>query len=253
MATNDTSTTNEKKPKKKGRVRGTIEQIRQVYRFTREYDSKLPLVMWLSFGIPVVVSILIPLLWYRKSIVGWILTVFLGIMIGFTVAVWTLTNRSNTAAYGLAEGKPGATAMVLNNINNKAYSFPEEPIWVDPRTKDMIWLGTSFSGIFLVGEGDYGRVQRAMDRQEKTIRKITQGSEIPIYRISVGNGPKQVPLRKLRSSIVRGHKMKLRKDELDNLNNRLRSLRLRNNTMNMPKGMDPSRVHVSPRAMRGKN
>lgn len=255
MATNDTNARKNdgKKPKKEGRLRGTIKQLSAVYDFTRQQDPHLPLLMALSFGIPVIISIIVPLVWYRTSIPGWILTVLLGIMIGFTVAVYVLTNRSNTAMYAMAEGRPGATAMVIKNINNKAYTFNEEPIWADPRSKDMIWLGTSFSGIFLIGEGDYGRVQRAMDRQEKTIRKITQGSDIPIYRISVGNGPKQVPLRKLRSKIVRGHKIKLRRDELESLNNRLRSLRLRNNTMNMPKGMDPSRVHVSPRAMRGKN
>ncbi|MFR0557643.1 DUF4191 domain-containing protein [Pseudoscardovia radai] len=260
MATDDSKTRNSKTNdgkdgtdgKKRGRIRETFTQIGRVYRYTRRVDSKLPWVMALSFGIPVLISVLLPLFLYRRSIVGWILTVLTGVMIGFTVAVWVLTNRSNTAVYSEMEGKPGATAMVLSNLNNKAYTFYDQPIWVDPRTKDMVLIGTSLSGIFLVGEGDYGRVQRAMDAQTKKIKRITQGSAIPIYRICVGTGPKQVPLKDLRKSIVRGHKMKLRQDELTNLNNRISTLQKRNNTMNMPQGIDPSRVHISPRALRGR-
>ncbi len=240
------------KKKKRPGIRETWKQIVNVYKFTRRYDKNLPWVMVLCVAIPVAVSVLIPLLWYRRSVVGWILTVLAGVFVGFTVAVYVLTNRSNKAVYNEIDGHAGATVAVLRNINNKAYHFDEQPIWADPHSKDVLWMGTSFAGIYLVGEGDYGRVQKAMDVQEKKIRRITQGSAIPIIRISVGNGPKQVPLNKLRREIVRHRKFALRQDELTALNNRLRTIRLRNSTMNMPKGIDPNRVHVSPRAMRGK-
>lgn len=76
-------------------------------------------------------------------------------------------------------------------------------MWIDPKTKDAIWRGTSMNGIYLIGEGEYGRVMKAMDRQERDIKGVTAGSSIPVYRIAVGHGPKQVPLTKLRSTVIK--------------------------------------------------
>ena len=76
-------------------------------------------------------------------------------------------------------------------------------MWIDPKTKDAIWRGTSMNGIYLIGEGEYGRIMKAMDRQEHDIKGVTAGSSIPVYRISVGHGPKQVPLDKLRSTVTK--------------------------------------------------
>lgn len=42
-----------------------------------------------------------------------------------------------------------------------------------------------------------------MDRQEQSIKSVTAGSQIPVYRVMVGNGQGQVPLKKLRSNIIR--------------------------------------------------
>lgn len=62
-------------------------------------------------------------------------------------------------------------------------------MWIDPKTKDAIWRGTSMNGVYLIGEGEYGRIMKAMDRQEHDIKGVTAGSSIPVYRISVGHGP----------------------------------------------------------------
>lgn len=82
----------------------------------------------------------------------------------------------------------GAAISVLGNINKAGFNFPQEPVWVDPKTKDAIWRGTGYSGIYLLGEGEYGRVKRAMDRQEQGIKGVTAESDIPVYRIYVGQG-----------------------------------------------------------------
>lgn len=95
-----------------------------------------------------------------------------------------------------------------------------------------------------------------MDRLEKQIKGVTAGSDIPVYRICVGTGPKQVRLKDLRQTIIKKrtylpstHKnalmRKLRprtrfmmsKDQLTTLNERLHTLQ-RKNGMGIPKGMD---------------
>ena len=128
-------------------------------------------------------------------------------------------------------------------MQKAGFDFPQEPVWIDPKTKDAIWRGTSMNGIYLIGEGEYGRVMKAMDRQERDIKGVTAGSSIPVYRIAVGHGPKQVPLTKLRSTVIKSksyepthHKnaliakihprrrFLLTKAEMETLNDRLRTL-----------------------------
>ena len=41
---------------------------------------------------------------------------------------------------------------------------------VDPKTKDAIWRGTGYNGIYLLGEGEYGRVKRAWIVRNRTSR-----------------------------------------------------------------------------------
>lgn len=238
--------------KKRPGAKETWNQLKTVYTMTHEVDKNLPWFIALGVAIPLVIAILLPLLFYRHSVAGWILTIIPGLILAASGGVYALTNRTNKMVYTAIDGRPGATSAVVGELNNKAYTFDKEPIWVDPRTKDMIWMGTSLAGVFLVGEGDYNRLQKAMDVQEKRLKNYTQGSAIPVYRICVGEGDKQVPLSKLRREITHHRKAVLRPDEREQLNKRIRSLKLRNNTMNMPKGMDPSRVKVSPRALRGK-
>ena len=84
------------------------------------------------------------------------------------------------------------------------------------------------------------------------MHRVTQGSDIPIYRICVGNGKGQVPLSKLRKELRKRHKIKFTMDELDHVNDRLRTLQ-GTSGLPIPKGIDPMRMKkVSRRAMRGR-
>ena len=77
---------------------------------------------------------------------------------------------------------------MLGNISKAGFNFPQEPVWIDPKTKDAIWRGTGYNGIYLLGEGDYNRVKRAMDRQEQRIKarrcSSSRATSRPITRTS---------------------------------------------------------------------
>lgn len=109
-----------------------------------------------------------------------------------------------------------------------------------------------------------------MDRQEQRIKGVTAGSEIPVYRMYVGTGANQTRLRtcarrcssselpadpsqnKLMAAIHPRTRFVLTKTELTVLNERLRTLQLKNG-MSVPKGVDPMHPQrVSRRAMRGR-
>lgn len=254
------------KPKKQS----TIKQIIQIYKYTAKEDKALP---WLEAGaflLPVVVIIIIGLI-AKWTWLTWIFTMITAIMLGMLLATMMLTRRADAVGYKQIDGKPGAAIGVLSNMQKAGFNFPQEPVWIDPKTKDAIWRGTSMNGIYLIGEGEYGRIMKAMDRQEHDIKGVTAGSSIPVYRIAVGHGPKQVPLTKLRSTVIKSksyepthHKnaliakihprrrFLLTKAEMETLNDRLRTLQAKKGYA-IPKGMDPNRPQkISRRAMRGR-
>lgn len=237
------------KTEKKAKKQGTISQIIQIYKFTYADDKQLPFLIAGGIILPIIVAAAACAILHVHWIT-WIFTMILGVMVGLLFGTMILTRRADKVGYRQMEGKPGATGAILNGITKAGFSFPQEPIWIDPRTKDAIWRGTGRTGVYLVGEGDYGRVMKAMSHEEAKIKRITRGSDIPIIKLSVGDGEKQVPLSKLQKTVMR-QKVKLTKYELDELNGRLRTLQSKN-TMGMPKGIDPTKMHVSRRAMRGK-
>ena len=236
--------TKQTKPKKQS----TIKQIITIFKYTHKEDKMLPALIAGAFLVPVIVFVILGII-FRWTVLTWVFLMLIAIMLGMLLSTIVLTRRADKAGF----------------------NFPEQPVWVDPRTKDAIWRGTGYNGIYLLGEGDYDRVKRAMDRQEQSIKSVTAGSQIPVYRVMVGNGQGQVPLKKLRSNIIRRkayrpthHKNALlakihprerfilTKAELEKLNARLRTLQTKNG-MGIPKGIDPTRMqHVSRRAMRGR-
>ena len=254
------------KPKKQS----TIKQIIQIYKYTAKEDKALP---WLEAGaflLPVVVMIIIGLI-AKWTWLTWIFTMITAIMLGMLLATMMLTRRADAVGYKQIDGKPGAAIGVLSNMQKAGFNFPQEPVWIDPKTKDAIWRGTSMNGIYLIGEGNAERLKHAMDRQEHAIKGVTAGSSIPVYRFYIGNGKGQTQLKDLRKTIVKKKTLQpntttnkfmkaihphqrflLTRTELSTLNDRLRTLQSKNG-YSIPKGMDPNHPQkISRRAMRGR-
>ena len=213
-----------KKPKKKN---GTFSQIWKIYQFTHAEDRALPWFLLVAVLVPIVVAVAVCFI-FHVGWLSWILFVLLGIMVGLLLGTMTLTRRSDKVGYAKMEGRPGAAAAVLSNISKAGFRFPQDPVWIDAKTKDAIWRGTGRTGVYL-----------------------TKGSDIPIYKISVGQGPNQVPLDRLQKEVIK-KKVKMTADELAILNERLITLQKRQSALGMPKGIDPTKVHVSRKAMRGR-
>lgn len=257
-----------KKDKKKGPK--LIKQIIQIYKYTYEEDKYLPWLLLGVFLLPVVIGIVAGVLLHWGWL-SWILMMIMVVMLGVLFFTMTLTNRADKVGYAKLDGKPGAAISVLGNINKAGYSFPQTPVWIDPRTKEAVWRGTGYNGIYLLAEGSESRTKRPLERQEQAIKGITAGSDIPVYRISVGTGEGQVRLKDLRKTVLNcksyeptdykftimrkihpKRRFLLTKEELDTLNDRLRTLQEKRG-LGIPKGMDPMRPqHISRRAMRGR-
>ncbi|MDO4913869.1 MAG: DUF4191 domain-containing protein [Bifidobacteriaceae bacterium] len=247
-----------------------FKQITQVFKYTYAQDKSLPAILALAFIAPIILFVVLGIV-FNWSILTWILFMITAVLLGALCSTFMLTRRADRVGFAQIEGRPGAAISVLTNVSRAGYNFPQEPIWVDPRTKDAIWRGTGYNGIYLIGEGNYSRVKKAMVRQEQNIKGITAGSEIPVYQIIVGKGEGCVALKDLRNTILRcktriptNHRfafMKiihptrrffLTRSELETLNDRLRTLQAKQG-LGIPKGIDPTKPQrVSRRAMRGR-
>ena len=150
---------------------GMISQIVRIYKYTHTDDKQLPLWLGLAFVAPVVLCVIVGAI-LRWSIFTWIMMVVTALMLGLLLFTIVLTKRADKVGYAKLEGKPGAAAGILSAINKGGFTFPQQPVWVDPRTKDAIWRGTGFNGIFLVGEGNYERLTHAMERQSMLLKVL---------------------------------------------------------------------------------
>lgn len=257
--------TKQTKPKKQG----TIKQIITIFKYTHKEDKMLPALIAGAFLVPVIVFVILGII-FRWTVLTWVFLMLIAIMLGMLLSTIVLTRRADMVGYKQLDGKTGAAISVLRNINKAGFSFPEQPVWVDPRTKDAIWRGTGYNGIYLLGEGDYDRVKRAIDARSSPSERHRRLAD-PRVPCDGRQRQGQVPLKKLRSNIIRRkayrpthHKNALlakihprerfilTKAELEKLNARLRTLQTKNG-MGIPKGIDPTRMqHVSRRAMRGR-
>ncbi|WP_418968797.1 DUF4191 domain-containing protein [Alloscardovia omnicolens] len=237
--------------KKKPKRNSTLRQMKQLYDFTRQDDPQLT--WWLigAFAVPFIVIIALGFV-FKLTWFSWILTVILAFMVGLLAATFVLSRRSETVGYKKIEGNPGAAGAVLQSLSKRIFTFSEQPVWVDPRTKDMIWRGTSLYGVYLVSEGPTKRVAKAIESEKAKIRRVTQGSEIRIIVINTGNDEGQIPISQLSKHMRKRYKNPLTTEELDHLNGRLRTLE-RMGGIGMPAGVDPRAAqHQSRRAMRGR-
>ncbi|MBQ3828584.1 MAG: DUF4191 domain-containing protein [Aeriscardovia sp.] len=231
----------------KKKKKGAIKQLVQIYKLTYKTNKSLPWWMLLAFLVPIGVALAI-CFGIRFTVAWiWILVILCGVMIGFSLTSATLTQISDRAGYKRLEGQFGASAAVFSTITRGDFSFPEEPVWINRKTRDALWRGTGRAGMYLVGEGDKARLAVEMDKQEAILRRVAPGSKIPVIRIFVGNGKGRTPISKLRGTIMR-KKAALTKMELNELNVRLTTMQAKQQAL--PRNVDPNKIKVSNRMMR---
>lgn len=216
-------------------------QVWQAYQMTRRND---PAVTW----------------WMLAVFVGIVaLGLLIGTLIGQTVYVLLLSlpvalagvmlvlgRRAEKAAYAQIEGQPGASIAALRSIR-RGWTFPEEPVAIDPRTQDVVFRGLGRAGVVLVGEGPAHRASRLLEAERKRTARVLPS--VPITLIQSGNDEGQVPLRKLPRAVQK-LKPKLTKQEVAEVSKRLTALG--GMRPPVPKGIDPMRARPDRKGMRGR-
>jgi len=226
------------KPAKTGRVR----QIWQVFTMTRQADPAVVWWMLLVFvgtlALGFVVGLLIGHPFYIMILVS---------PLGFLLALILMARRAERAAYARFEGQPGASAMAFQNLR-RGWSVEQEPVAVDPRTRDVVFRAVGRPGVVLVVEGPPNRAAKLADGERKRVTRVL-GQNVPVTVVMCGDGEGQVPLRKLSAHLMR-MKPNITKDEVSEVAKRLRALG--GVRPPIPKGIDPTRARPDRRATRGR-
>jgi hypothetical protein len=233
-------------PKKAGR----FAQVRQVFTAAHSVD---PLIGWwmalAALGALIVmagIGLLVGMLVYF---------LVLGVPMAALAASMVLSFRAKRAAYKSIEGKPGAAGAALSSLR-KGWYFEQQPVAAeagragDMASAAMVFRATGRPGVVLVAEGPVARATKLAEAERKKISRIA-GASVPVtvLRIGEGGGKDEVSVRKVANKLQR-MKPVLTKEEVAAVNKRLKAMGgLR---PPLPAGVDPNRVRMDRKAMRGR-
>lgn len=234
------------KPKKVGR----FAQVRQVFTAAHSVDPMIGWWMALAGAGTLVVMAGIGLL--VNMLVYFLI---LGIPMAALAASLVLTFRAKRAAYKSIEGQPGAAGAALSSLR-KGWYFEQQPVAAeagragDMASAAMVFRATGRPGVVLVAEGPAGRATRLAEAERKKISRIA-GASVPVtvLRIGEGDGKDEVSIRKVANRLQR-MKPVLTKEEVAAVNKRLKAMG--GMRPPLPAGVDPNRVRMDRKAMRGR-
>ncbi|MFJ8665717.1 DUF4191 domain-containing protein [Streptomyces sp. NPDC093600] len=212
---------------------GRLKQIALTYKMTRKADPKVGLVV-AGVGI-VVLGVLLA--------IGFVIghPVYLGIL-GFILALLAMAivfgRRAERAAFGQMEGQPGAAAAVLQNIGR---GWSTTPAVAMNRNQDVVHRAVGRAGIVLVAEGNPNRVKTLLAAEKKRMARIVV--DVPVHDIVVGNGEGQVPLKKVRTTMLKLPRV-LSGPQVTAANDRLRAMGDLMSNMPLPKGPMPKGMRM---------
>ncbi|MBP2581626.1 MULTISPECIES: DUF4191 domain-containing protein [unclassified Streptomyces] len=212
---------------------GRLKQIALTYKMTRKADPKVGLVV-AGVGI-VVLGVLLA--------IGFLIghPVYLGIL-GFVLALLAAAivfgRRAERAAFGQMEGQPGAAAAVLQNVGR---GWTTTPAVAMNRSQDVVHRAVGRAGIVLVAEGNPNRVKPLLAAEKKRMSRVVV--DVPVTDIIVGDGEGQVPLKKVRTTMLKLPRV-LTGPQVTAANDRLRAMGDLMSNMPLPKGPMPKGMRM---------
>jgi len=229
---------------------GQIRQIRDIFNAAHSVDPMIGWWMALAALGTLVVMVGIGLVVDMP-----IYFLILGIPVAALAASIVLSIRAKRAAYKSIEGKPGAAGAALSSLR-KGWYFDQQPVAAeagragDMATAAMVFRATGRPGVVLVAEGPPVRATKLAEAERKKISRIA-GASVPVtvLRIGEGGGKDEVSIRKVASKLQR-MKPVLTKEEVAAVNKRLKAMG--GMRPPLPAGVDPNRVRMDRKAMRGR-
>ncbi|MFE5512937.1 DUF4191 domain-containing protein [Streptomyces sp. NPDC056529] len=212
---------------------GRLKQIALTYKMTRKADPKVGLVV-AGVGIGVLgVLLAIGFLIGHPVYLG-----ILGLVLGLLAAAIVFGRRAEAAAFGQMEGQPGAAAAVLQNVGR---GWTTTPAVAMNRSQDVVHRAVGRAGIVLVAEGNPNRVKTLLAAEKRRMNRVVV--DVPVHDIIVGDGEGQVPLKKVRTTMLKLPRV-LSGPQVTAANDRLRAMGDLMSNMPLPKGPMPKGMRM---------
>ncbi|BDH04130.1 MULTISPECIES: DUF4191 domain-containing protein [Streptomyces] len=212
---------------------GRLKQIALTYKMTRKADKTIGLVL-AAVGLGIFAVLLVIGFLIGHPVYGGIL----GVLLGLLATAIVFGRRAERAAFGQMEGQPGAAAAVLDNIGR---GWSTTPAVAMNRSQDVVHRAVGKAGIVLVAEGNPNRVKSLLAAEKKKMNRIV--ADVPVHDVIVGDGEGQVPLKKLRTTMLKYPRV-LTGPQVTVTNDRLRALGDLMSNMPLPKGPMPKGMRM---------
>ncbi|MEV4995110.1 DUF4191 domain-containing protein [Streptomyces niveus] len=212
---------------------GRLKQIALTYKMTRRVDKRVGLVVAgvgiVTFGVLLAIGFLVG----HPIYLG-----ILGFILAFLAMAIVFGRRAERAAFGQMEGQPGAAAAVLENVGR---GWSTTPAVAMNRSQDVIHRAVGKAGIVLVAEGNPNRLKSLLAAEKKKMARIVV--DVPVHDIIVGDGEGQVPLKKVRTTMLKLPRV-LSGPQVTVANDRLRAMGDLMSNMPLPKGPMPKGMRM---------
>ncbi|MCM2580075.1 DUF4191 domain-containing protein [Streptomyces meridianus] len=212
---------------------GRLKQIALTYKMTKRADPKVGLVV-AAVGLVVFGA----LLGAGFAIGHPVYAGILGFLLAFLAMAIIFGRRAERAAFGQMEGQPGAAAAVLENVGR---GWSVTPAVTMNRNQDIVHRAVGKAGIVLVAEGNPNRVKGLLASEKRKMSRVV--SDVPVHDVVVGDGEGQVPLKKLRTTLLKLPRV-LSGAQVTTVNDRLRALGDMMKNMPLPKGPMPKGMRM---------
>ncbi|KUL25017.1 DUF4191 domain-containing protein [Actinoplanes awajinensis] len=223
------------KPQEKVSFVERLKQIGQVFTFTAKQDKWFVPLVAAAVLIPVALTVMAVLL-------GWgLLWIPVGVLVTLLAVLIVLNLRSNAAMMNVAEGQPGAAASLMENMRG---DWRVRPAASSTTQFDMVHVVIGRPGVILLAEGNPQRVRALLGQEKKRLSKVIGNA--PLYDYVIGSEEGQLPVRKLRTTMLRLPRNLTGKD-VNALDKRLGALMAR---PQMPKGAIPKNMRPGGKGMR---
>jgi hypothetical protein len=213
-----------------------LKQIGMVFKFTAKQDKWFAPLAVGAVIIPLALTVPAYLAW------GWV-TIPLGIMIALLALLIVLNLRSNAAMMNAMEGQPGAGAQLVSQMRGDWRVNLERPLSATTQL-DIVHMVIGRPGVILLAEGNPARLRPMLGEQKKRLGKVV--GDAPLYDYIIGNDEGQIPIRKLRMTLLKLPR-NLSGKEVNQLDRALRALTAK---PTMPKGQLPKEFRPPKGAMR---
>ncbi|MFE0133870.1 DUF4191 domain-containing protein [Streptomyces sp. NPDC059037] len=212
---------------------GRLKQIALTYKMTRKADPRIGLVIAavgiVTFGAFLAIGFGIG----HPIYLG-----ILGFVLAFLAMAIVFGRRAERAAFGQMEGQPGAAAAVLDKIGR---GWTTTPAVAMNRSQDVVHRTVGKAGIVLVAEGNPNRVKSLLAAEKKKMARVV--SDVPVHDVIVGTGEGEVPLKKLRTTLLKLPRV-LQGPQVTATNDRLRAMGDLMSNMPLPKGPMPKGMRM---------